>query len=304
MLSYILDMPHNRIYQEYVQNYHMEKIDWRERFDIGPACVEHFLTRERFSKLSSLQVNLAGVSYIRGEYLVCRRAPQEHTVLISMAGEGNLHTPELRHRITANELVILPAGTHYSLSLASHFWRHNWFQFSADVRWYRFPQKAKVIKFKSSQNIDKCLKMLLEEERSANADPLIESHLVQLLKRYLLHLLKPLKQGETSPLHSLEQQLRASLHYPWTVSQMAQRLSVSEAHCYRLFQREFNCSPKQYLSRLRLEHGSYLLRESRWSIEVIASQLGYQDGFAFAHRFKKSFGVSPGRYRRQHQTPD
>ncbi|GDY26700.1 AraC family transcriptional regulator [Agarivorans sp. Toyoura001] len=279
----------------------MNERHWQDKFDIGSACVERFLTTERFSELAKLQVNLAGVSYIRGEYFVSRRAPQEHSILISMAGVGSLHTPEGRQRLGPNEVVILPAGTDYSFSLASHFWRHNWFQFSADISWYRFPKKAKVMKINSSQNIDKCLKLLLDEEGKTKADPLVESALTQLLKRYLLQLLKPLKNQEPSPLHNLEQQLRSSLHYPWTVSEMAQRLSVSEAHCYRLFQQEFKCSPKQYLTRLRLEHGSYLLRESRWSIDVIASQLGYQDGFAFAHRFKKSFGVSPGRYRRQSQ---
>ncbi|WP_220719167.1 AraC family transcriptional regulator [Agarivorans litoreus] len=278
----------------------MAEQHWQDKFEIGPACVERFLTTERFSELTKLQINLSGVSYLRGEYFVSRKAPQEHTLLFSMAGAGSLHTSEFSQRLGPNDLVILPAGVNYSLSLASHFWRHNWFQFSPDISWYRFPKKAKVKKINSSQNIDKCMKLLLDEETKAKADPLVESALTQLIKRYLLQLLKPLKDAEPSPLHKLEQQLRSSLHYPWTVADMAQRLSVSEAHCYRLFQQEFKCSPKQYLSRLRLEHGSYLLRESRWSIDVIASQLGYQDGFAFAHRFKKSFGVSPGRYRRSY----
>ncbi|UPW18110.1 AraC family transcriptional regulator [Agarivorans sp. TSD2052] len=275
---------------------------WQDKFDIGPGCVERFLTTERFSELTKLQISLAGVSYLRGEYLVSRRAPEEHLLVISMAGLGNLHTPQGQQRIGPNELLILPGGSHYAISLASHFWRHNWFLFSADISWYRFPKQAQVLKINSSHHIDQCLKLLLDEEGKHKADPLIESALIQLLKRYLLQVLSPLKHLEPSPLQNLEQQLRASLHYPWSVAEMAQRLSVSEAHCYRLFQQEFKASPKQYLTRLRLEHASYLLRESRWSIEVIASQLGYQDGFAFAHRFKKSFGVSPGRYRRQNQS--
>ncbi|WP_432460225.1 AraC family transcriptional regulator [Agarivorans sp. QJM3NY_25] len=274
---------------------------WQDKLDIGPRCVERFLTTERFSELAELQVSLAGVSYLRGEYFVSRRAPKEHLLVLSMAGAGRLHTPQGQQRIGPNEMLLLPAGAHYSISLASHFWRHNWLLFSADLSWYRFPSQAKVLQIDSGQSIDQCLKLLLDEEVKQQPDPLVEAALTQLLKRYLLQLLKPLKGEAPNPLHNLEQQLRSSLHYPWSVTDMAQRLSVSEAHCYRLFRQEFQTSPKQYLTRLRLEHARYLLRESNWSIEVIASQLGYQDGFAFAHRFKKYFSISPGRYRRDKQ---
>ncbi|MEU8663106.1 helix-turn-helix transcriptional regulator [Actinoplanes philippinensis] len=60
--------------------------------------------------------------------------------------------------------------------------------------------------------------------------------------------------------------------------------------------------PMTYLQRLRLAGGARLLRETDLPLDAIARDVGYSTGFAFAHAFRREYGLAPGRFRRELQT--
>ncbi|MDW1982431.1 helix-turn-helix domain-containing protein, partial [Vibrio sp. Vb0304] len=49
----------------------------------------------------------------------------------------------------------------------------------------------------------------------------------------------------------------------------------------------------------RMHKAADLLQYRAWSIAMIANRLGYRDPYNFTHRFKKFYGISPTRYRKQ-----
>jgi AraC-like DNA-binding protein len=86
---------------------------------------------------------------------------------------------------------------------------------------------------------------------------------------------------------------------PWTVQELGDRAGLSRAAFARRFTTLVGRPPLSYLTWWRLSTAARLLREADAPLASIASQVGYTSQFAFAHAFKREFGVAAGSYRRQ-----
>ncbi len=102
-----------------------------------------------------------------------------------------------------------------------------------------------------------------------------------------------------SRVQNLVYEIEGQLHLPLTVSEMAKRCFISEEPLNRLSKQLFNMSPRSKLIELRMHKAADLLQYRAWSIMMIANRLGYRDPYNFTHRFKKFYGISPTRYRKQ-----
>ncbi|MDP4505813.1 AraC family transcriptional regulator [Nonomuraea turcica] len=89
---------------------------------------------------------------------------------------------------------------------------------------------------------------------------------------------------------------------PWTVEELGARASLSRAAFARRFTTVVGQPPLTYLTWWRMTVASRLLATSDAPLRVVAECGGYSSEFAFAKAFKREFGVSPGRYRRQHDS--
>lgn len=78
---------------------------------------------------------------------------------------------------------------------------------------------------------------------------------------------------------------------------ISEQLHVSPSYGYRVFRKVFGISPRQYLTKIKLEHAQSLLLETNMSIEQIANQLGYQSASQFSRQFKRWTGQSPRQYK-------
>lgn len=84
---------------------------------------------------------------------------------------------------------------------------------------------------------------------------------------------------------------------PWSVAALAGLAGTSRATLARRFTALVGRSPMAYLTWWRMNRAARLLRESDLPLAGIATRSGYESPFAFAHAFKRAFGVAPGRYR-------
>lgn len=80
--------------------------------------------------------------------------------------------------------------------------------------------------------------------------------------------------------------------------QLATLAALSQRQLIRVFKKEYNITPIQYIIELRLNEGKRLLRESTISISKIASLCGFQDTNYFSTLYKKRFGISPSGQRK------
>lgn len=85
--------------------------------------------------------------------------------------------------------------------------------------------------------------------------------------------------------------------HPWTLQALAARAGVSRSSLARRFTALVGRPPMDYLTWWRMGMAARLLREPDTTLAAVARAVGYASPFAFAHAFKREFGVAPGRYR-------
>lgn len=84
---------------------------------------------------------------------------------------------------------------------------------------------------------------------------------------------------------------------PWTVASLAAEVAMSRSSLAARFTELVGEPVMRYVARWRMQLALTQLREDDTTLGGLASQLGYQSEAAFARAFKRTLGVSPGRYR-------
>jgi AraC-like DNA-binding protein len=70
----------------------------------------------------------------------------------------------------------------------------------------------------------------------------------------------------------------------------------------RVFKKTFDCSPHQYVMRVRIAHAQRLLLQSDDTVSEIATTCGFKSQSHLSNLFRKMMGQSPGKWRRNHST--
>ena len=83
-----------------------------------------------------------------------------------------------------------------------------------------------------------------------------------------------------------------------TLERMAEHFKVGKRTLNRMFNRQLNCSPFQYLISARMKYAAQLLSSNTLSVKNIAEECGYRHTSFFIAEFKKYFRKTPLEYRR------
>ena len=82
-------------------------------------------------------------------------------------------------------------------------------------------------------------------------------------------------------------------------TQLAKRFHISERQLNRRFTRVIQCSPFQYLQKVRIHRACNLLEGTQLPSSKIVYEVGYQDESSFRRLFKKNIGATMEQYRQQ-----
>ena len=106
-----------------------------------------------------------------------------------------------------------------------------------------------------------------------------------------------------SGLFKLAALVEKSLDYPWTVREMADNAGLSVSRLHAVFQEEWNTTPQEWLSRLRIRKAQYWLASTDRPIAELAQLVGYSDQSALTRAMRRITGMSPAEYRKQRREP-
>lgn len=90
---------------------------------------------------------------------------------------------------------------------------------------------------------------------------------------------------------------------PLSIENMAQSLGYHRTHLTKLFKQRTGMTPIEFLTNIRMERAKALLSK-RWTIEQVASSVGYPDALYFSKLFKKRYGLSPTEYKQRSRPED
>jgi AraC family transcriptional regulator len=88
---------------------------------------------------------------------------------------------------------------------------------------------------------------------------------------------------------------------PLHLEQIAAECKLSPVQFTRKFRAVWNMTPSECLRKIRLQKAKLLLIETNWTIDHIAVQCGFDNGFYFSRVFSQSTRMSPSHYRRTHR---
>lgn len=112
------------------------------------------------------------------------------------------------------------------------------------------------------------------------------------LNTYFYHLLSPRQD-------LFKQVMEANCYYNLSLPDYAKMLNLSLSSFKRHFSAVYNSTPGQWLQEQKLNHAYKLLVSTDKSITDIAFESGIENSTHFSHLFKKRFGLSPLKYRKQ-----
>ncbi len=79
------------------------------------------------------------------------------------------------------------------------------------------------------------------------------------------------------------------------IETLARRFNLSQPHFRRLFKQYTGRGPREFITALRVSRAKELLSQGR-SVKQTAALVGYDDLFYFMRIFKKTAGISPGKF--------
>lgn len=84
-----------------------------------------------------------------------------------------------------------------------------------------------------------------------------------------------------------------------SVSMLAEMEELSESYYRYCFKNVTGVTPMQYIIDRRMDAAASMLEKSGMKLNEISEAVGYTDAYYFSRLFKKKFGISPGKYRKQ-----
>lgn len=102
----------------------------------------------------------------------------------------------------------------------------------------------------------------------------------------------------TRPVRSAKEYIMAHFREPITLDALAAHVGLSANYFSAIFKKETGLSFVDYLTAVRMEEATRLLRTTSAGIGEIANQVGYQETRHFNRSFKKSTGMKPSEYRK------
>lgn len=259
----------------------------------------------RESDLLPLMVNCAGSFSTESTFTTSNKSGRlDYYLLYVVSGKLTVMLPEGYTVCESGSFIFFPPKTEYAYTHKSgDILKYLWVHFTGcDVEEimqnYGFKTYPSINRIKCDGAIDARFNNLFEG--FARQDRFRDRELSLLLERLLISMARRLSDGGMK-----DNQLRRSIAYVNSrynteikIPELASMENLSVSRYNALFRKIMNCSPTEYITRMRISSARELLFGTDLSISKISLLVGYQDPHFFSRIFKSSTGLSPTEFRR------
>jgi len=223
-------------------------------------------------------------------------------LLLLTEGSFTYRLGDQTFQIDKDEIAFFPQSTHFERAVISPISFHQFGFLSADGdSSMPLPHAGKLSLPRAH------VRMLGETLGALNALPLSDTSEEALsVLRYLLlehavyeQRLLAAHGEQDSDVAWVIRQMTEHLDEPIRVAELARERHISRIGLLEKFKKHMGCSLSDFLIGLRMQRAKYLLLESNDRINEIATLCGYRNAYYFSNAFKKHYGTSPLRYRRE-----
>lgn len=106
-------------------------------------------------------------------------------------------------------------------------------------------------------------------------------------------------QNRRSHISTIEEYINLNIHRKFSLSDVSATIFLSTRQISRIIEQEYGCSFSQLVMNKRLDHCQLLLKNTDMSVGQIAQQVFSDTPNYFYATFKRRFGISPAKYRKE-----
>jgi transcriptional regulator GlxA family with amidase domain len=99
--------------------------------------------------------------------------------------------------------------------------------------------------------------------------------------------------------HLAQSLIENNSNHDINISELAEQVNISERQLNRRFSKHLNCTPNQYLQRIRIKRACNLLESTQLPSSKIVYEVGYKDESSFRRLFKREMDITMENYRQQ-----
>lgn len=239
-----------------------------------------------------------------------------HQMLFALEGHGKITVERTTYDFTTDNAVVLtPQSNHSIVSDARLTLLVLAFDSAVLDRSVRnellqdcFPASAymQLNGFTASELRQLLRKMLFEQSRTSKLGSWA-------MRIYLLEMLLLLARSKNPAPVSDSNQLRAerirsyidvNYYEPLQAGDLGSKLGISARHVNQIFKDQYQLTPTQYLTEVRMQVAQKLLQETDKDIVSICFEVGYENLSTFYRTFKGVVNLSPNQYRKVYKGQD
>jgi len=147
---------------------------------------------------------------------------------------------------------------------------------------------------------------LVEEDYGRDIALIVARYMVVFLKRpggqsqFSAHLTAQI--AEKGPIQSIAEHILTNLRSDLSVDALAARANMSTRNFSRVFLRDLNATPADFVEAARLDAARRMLQDSAAPLQRIADRCGFADVHTMRRVFQRKLGIGPTEYRATFQT--
>lgn len=254
-------------------------------------------------KSAPFYVEMCGVSYCDGSYLINRRSSDFFVIEYVVSGRGTVMEDGVSSEAGPGDVYFLRADhSHYYYPDKNDPWVKIWMNFGGElVRTVTESYSLDGRTVFHAPDLRELFEQMNGIARSDRTEGEICEELMVIFMRICARLygvgreVEPRDTGVAALLRSSIDSLR---DYDVTLDELVKPLYCTKSHAIREFRRVFGITPYEYLLTRRFLAAKAMLKSTAMSISEIAERLSFYDVHYFSDCFKKRFGVTPTEYRR------
>lgn len=225
----------------------------------------------------------------------------------TMSGIGKIEIEGKSYTLKEGQafLVSLPSNHHYFFPGGSEPWEYIFltlYGFEAERAWsYIMKRTGPILEIPSDSSLIDSIFSIYKETRKGHVkDAYYASALGY---RFLMELIRFTKTNTNYDV--MPATIKKAIKYmedhsykDLSVEEISEEINLSRYYFSKIFKKQLNVTPMQYLTQLRIKKATYLLMQTNKTINEIAMEVGFKNGNYFNKVFKKTLGVSAGEFRK------
>ncbi|OXS78738.1 AraC family transcriptional regulator [Domibacillus enclensis] len=259
-----------------------------------------FHTPSEFAKTSLFYLIYSGTFYCTSDYCIDRNNWNSYLFMHVKKGSITIHYDDREFVATENHFVFLNCYKPH-LYQADEQTEFDWFHFSGNASDSYFDtlfqKNGCVYAIEDHYVLTDCLKRILRmtetEAVDEDAASIMIHQILYELKQYKNH-------GEEVHLKAIRNVTKYIEHHykePIMLDDMAKVARLSPYYFSRIFKKQMNCSPYQYLVNYRINNAKKLLHHTNLSVQEITYASGFNSVSHFVSIFKKHTNLTPKKFR-------